>query len=92
VSGDNMILGLTPGTVGAFVGTDLAAGEGAFATYAECTAANCQDLPVEFDFAGGTLGVARDGGGVLGAIDDSGGEAFGGVSPTFRLSRVDPCR
>jgi hypothetical protein len=40
-----------PGTVG------YAASNGAFATFAECVAANLALSPLEFDFAGGKLGV-----------------------------------
>lgn len=90
VGGGNTILGLTPGTAGALIDSDPTIG-GAFMTYDECVAANCSDPPVDFDFTGGTLGVQRDGGGVLGAIDDVGGEAVGGKSRTFRLSRLDAC-
>jgi hypothetical protein len=45
----------------------------------------------ELYFAGGKLGILRDGGGVLGAIDDLGGEYEGGRSPTFRLSLLGAC-
>lgn len=90
VGNDTTVIAGAPGTVGAFVDPDPTLG-GAFATYAECVAANCDTPPLDFDFAGGTLGVQRDGGGVLGAIDDLGGESEGGRSPTFRLSRLDAC-
>jgi hypothetical protein len=89
---DGAAFAVTPGTTGTFAGpsTDDGIG-GAFMTYAECVEANC-DLPAfEFDFPGGKLGVGRDGGGV-GSVDDLGGEAEGGVSPTFRLYRMDGCR
>ena len=91
VGNDTTVIGLTPGTVGALLEGDPMAGGGAFKTYDECIKANCSDPPFDFMFGGGTLGVQRDGGGTLGAIDDLGGEAVGGHSPTFRLSRLDPC-
>jgi hypothetical protein len=91
VGDDGVPFTVTPGTVGAFIGGDPAAGGGGYATYAECVAANCDDPPLDFDFKGGKLGVGRDGGGVLGAIDDFGGELGGGTSPTFRLTLLDPC-
>jgi len=81
---------VAPGTVGALVGPDRSAAQGAFATCAECVAANCNVAPVDFDFKGGKLGVARDAGGI-GAIDDLGGESEGGRSPTYRLTRLDAC-
>jgi hypothetical protein len=90
IGGGTTIIGVTPGTTGYFVDPDPMIG-GAFMTYDECVAANCDDPPMDFDFAGGTLGVQRDGGGTLGAIDDLGGDAVGGKSPTFRLSRLDAC-
>ena len=79
-----------PGTIGSFVGGSAANGGGAYMTYAECVAANCDQPPFDFDYSGGKLGVARDGGGV-GSVDDLGGEVEGGRSPTFRLTRLDPC-
>jgi hypothetical protein len=74
-------------------GTELYpdAGIGEVYVYADCVAANCSQAPLDFDFAGGRLGILRDGGGVLGAIDDLGGEYEGGRSPTFRLSLLDAC-
>lgn len=90
VANDTEILGLTPGTVGIFDSDDETLG-GAFTNYEDCVAANCEQPPIDFDFAGGTLGVQRDGGGVLGAVDDAGGEMVGGRSPTFRLTRLDGC-
>jgi hypothetical protein len=90
VSDSGVPITFTPGSVGAWVGPDLDAGQGAALTYNECIAANCGiATPVDIDFAGGRLGVARDGGTVLGAIDDLGGEAVGGRSPTFRLTSLD---
>jgi hypothetical protein len=91
VADDSSVLTLTPGTSGVYVDSDPTIG-GAYATYAECVAANCTQPPIDFDFPGGTLGVQRDGGGTLGAVDDQGGEAMGGRSPTFRLSRLDGCK
>jgi hypothetical protein len=64
--------------------------DGAFTSYAACVAANCSVPPLDFDHAGGKLGILRDGV-TVGAIDDVGGETQGGRSPTFRLSRLDPC-
>lgn len=89
---DGTAFAVAPGTVGTFVGPSSDDGvSGAFMSYAECVEANC-DLPaLELDFPGGKLGIGRDGGGV-GSVDDLGGEAEGGVSPTFRLYRMDGCR
>jgi hypothetical protein len=84
------VFGLTPGTVGVFPGNDPMTG-GAFDTYAACVDANRNARPLDFTFEGGQLGVARDGGGVLGAVDDGIGESEGGRSPTFRLSRLEAC-
>ena len=74
-------------------GTELypPSGDGEAKTYAECVAFNCKLAPIDFDHSGGKLGVLRDGGGTLGAIDDATGESAGGRSPTFRLIRLDPC-
>lgn len=78
-----------PGTTGIFA--DSQPGQSsAFLTYDECVTANCHLEPVIFEFAGGKLGVRRDGVSV-GAVDDLGGEAVGGRSPTFRLDRMDTC-
>jgi hypothetical protein len=85
-----MAFAIPPGTVGSFVGGSEADGGGAYKTYAECVAANCDLPPFDFDYPGGKLGVARDGGGI-GSFDDLGGEAEGGRSPTFRLTRLDGC-
>lgn len=90
VGDGNVILGLTPGTAGVFADQDPDLG-GAFKTYDECVAANCKEPPLDFDFAGGTLSVQRDGGGALGAVDDATGASEGGRAPTFRLTRLDPC-
>lgn len=82
--GDNdTLIAVTPGTAG------VVPPLGAFATYAECVAANCLQAPSEFDFAGGTLGVRF--GGLPGTPWYSTGSAQGGRGPTFRLTRVDPC-
>ena len=64
---------------------------GAYPTYAECVAANCDVPPVDFDYAGGKLGLLREPGGALGAIDDLDGSDQGGRAPTFRLTRLDAC-
>ena len=78
---------LTPGTAGVSAGTGPYPFT-AYATYDECVAANCALPSVEFDFAGGVLGL-RLGGGIEFAYIS--GETVGGRAPTFRLSRLDPC-
>jgi hypothetical protein len=85
IGANGMTLIPTPGTEG------LTVDAGAFETYAKCVAANCNQAPLDFDFAGGKLGVARNGGTALAEFDDSDGSDVGGRGPTFRLSRVDPC-
>jgi hypothetical protein len=85
IGADGMALMPTPGTEGFSVDA------GAFETYAKCVAANCNQAPLDFDFAGGKLGVARNGGTALAEFDDSDGSDMGGRGPTFRLSRLDPC-
>jgi hypothetical protein len=86
IGADDAAFAFTPGT-------ELypETGVGEVASYAECVAANCDLAPLDFDFPGGKLGVLRDGGGTLGAIDDLGGESEGGRSPTFRLTLLDAC-
>lgn len=57
--------------------------------YASCVAANEGIPPVDFDFAGGKLGViAND----LAAGDNTTGESAGGVSPTWRITFLSACR
>jgi hypothetical protein len=85
IGADGMTLMPTPGTDGLTVDT------GSFETYAKCVAANCSQAPLDFDFAGGKLGVARNGGTALAEFDDSDGSDIGGRGPTFRLSRLDAC-
>jgi hypothetical protein len=86
IVGDNGPFLLTPGT-------ELwpETGDGEAQTYPECVTFNCKLAPVDFDFPGGKLGVLRDGGTALGAIDDATGAEAGGRSPTFRLTRLDAC-
>jgi hypothetical protein len=85
IGANGMTLMPTPGTDGFTVDA------GSFETYAKCVAANCGQAPLDFDFAGGKLGVARNGGTALAEFDDSDGSDMGGRGPTFRLSRLDPC-
>jgi hypothetical protein len=57
--------------------------------YASCVAANEGVPAVDFDFAGGQLGViAND----LAAGDNTTGESAGGVSPTWRITLLSACR
>jgi hypothetical protein len=60
-------------------------------TYAHCVAANCKEPPLDFDFAGGKLGLLRNGGTPFAEFDDLDGTTAGGRNPTFRLTRLDPC-
>jgi hypothetical protein len=85
IGADGIPLMPTPGTDGFTVDA------GAFETYAKCVAANCNQPPLEFDHAGGKLGIARNGGTALAEFDDSDGSSMGGRGPTFRLSRLDSC-
>jgi hypothetical protein len=85
IGADGSPLMPTPGTDG------LTVDAGTFETYAKCVAANCSQAPLDFDFAGGKLGVARNGGTAFAEFDDSDGSDMGGRGPTFRLSRLDPC-
>jgi hypothetical protein len=56
--------------------------------YASCVAVNQGTAPVDFDFAGGKLGViAND----LAAGDNTTGESAGGVSPTWRITYLSAC-
>lgn len=84
---DDELVVLTPGTGGVSVGTGPYPYT-AYATYEECVAANCALPSVDFDFAGGVLGL-RLGEGVPFAYIS--GETAGGRAPTFRLSHLDPC-
>jgi hypothetical protein len=85
IGANGMTLMPTPGTEGFSVDA------GAFETHAKCVAANCSQAPLDFDFAGGKLGVTRNGGTAFAEFDDSDGSDMGGRGPTFRLSRLDPC-
>jgi hypothetical protein len=59
------------------------------ASYADCVSANkAMDTPIDFDFAGGKLGLFVEDG-LPG--DDTGGQAMGGVSPTWKLSLLSGC-
>jgi hypothetical protein len=76
VSSGNAHIAPAPGTVGFFVTN------GAFSTFDACVTANVDDdAPLEFDFAGGVLG--------LWLADSPYGDNVAGVSgrsPTYRLS------
>lgn len=54
-----------------------------------CVTANCKEPPL--DFAGGKLGLMRNGGTAFAEFDDTDGTTMRGRSATFRLTRVDPC-
>lgn len=59
------------------------------ASYADCVSANkAMDAPLDFDFAGGKLGLFVED---LLAGDDVGGQSMGGVSPTWRLTALAAC-
>lgn len=60
---------IPPGTVGYLVG------QGAFATFDACVQANLQQAPVDFDFAGGTLGVWLEDGPYSDNVAGPGGRA-----------------
>jgi len=87
VAGSEPLL-TAPGTVGLFAGPGPEP-YGGFATYDECVAANRAVPPVDFDFAGGALGVMDGGDGT--SSDDVPGEMEGGRNPTFELTRLDAC-
>ncbi len=82
-----------PGTVGVFPGDAEAVSlGGAYTTFDECVAANlAHDAPVEFDFAGGKLGVWL--------LDDNYGDNLrgpdsgleGGGSPRWTLTLLGAC-
>lgn len=88
VDGTGAQIVMAPGTAGFLAGEGFEP-YGAFATYPECVAANCALAPVDFDFAGGTLGLLDTGD--TNPVDDERGEAAGGRSPTYRLTRLDAC-
>lgn len=75
-----VMIRVPPGTVGYFTSN------GAYATFAECVAAN-ELLPAdEFDFAGGKLGIwLQD----SNYGDNLAGE--GGVNPTWKLEKLGAC-
>lgn len=76
VVGDGSTIAAAPGTVG------FLEGQGGFATFDECVSANvASDAPLEFDFAGGTLGLRLADNPYA---DNAPGE--NGRSPTYRLS------
>lgn len=81
---------MAPGTEGTF------AGLGAFASYADCVAANLGEPGVTFGFAGGRLGLRLQSTPedllVMRFLLLEGGETQGGRSPTFRLTCVGGCR
>jgi hypothetical protein len=92
--GMDLILALAPGTVGA------CDADTAFESYGDCVAANCMLPPLDFDYPGGPIAIQRNGGADLepsilfnkeGPLDDLGGETVGGRSPTYRLTKLDPC-
>ena len=84
----NALVALAPGSIGIGVGAGTFPFS-AFETYDQCVAANCTSAAFDFDFAGGVLGV-RLGIGLL--FTYTSGDTAGGRNPTFRLSRLDPCR
>jgi len=75
VVADGVSLAPAPGTVG------FQQGQGAFASFDECVAANQSDAPLEIDFDGGTLGLQLDD---FPYTDNVEGES--GRNPTYRLS------
>ena len=82
VDAQNAFVAALPGLTGS------AADSGA-SDYASCVAANAGIPAVDFDFAGGKLGViAND----LAAGDNTTGESAGGVSPTWRITFLSACR
>lgn len=84
---EHMIV-MAPGTVGTFAG-----GLGAYFTYDECVAANVGRPSVSFHFEGGQLGLQLESlTPITTFINVEGGEAAGGVSPTFRLTCTGVCR
>jgi hypothetical protein len=76
VTSGNAQLGTAPGTVG------FLQGQGGFADFDACVSANlANDVPLEFDFAGGPIGLMLDDNPYT---DNVAGE--NGRSPTYRLS------
>ncbi len=82
VDGQNVFVAALPGLTGS-------AADSGTNDYASCIAANESIPAVDFDFAGGKLGViAND----LAAGDNTTGESAGGVSPTWRITFLSACR
>jgi hypothetical protein len=71
------IVGILPGIEGSGV-----------PKYADCVAASKKLPPLDFDFAGGKLGIFNND---TVQFDDVGGESQGGTSPTWRLSLLSAC-
>jgi hypothetical protein len=81
VTGDGAFVAALPGLTGS------AADSGAN-DYPSCVAAAKDTPPIDFDFAGGKLGVlAND----LAPGDNTTGESAGGVSPTWRITFLSSC-
>ena len=81
-------IAIAPGTAGVVVGEG---GEplGAYASYDECVAANLKLAPITFNTTqAGPIGVMNAGDS---STAKSPGEAVGGRSPSYRLTRLDPC-
>jgi hypothetical protein len=75
VQAANAPIAPAPGTIGFFVN------QGAFAAFDACVAANQNDAPLEFDWAGGPIGLWLED---APYTDNVGGE--NGRDPTYRLS------
>lgn len=73
------VLGVLPGTF-----APIAFGVTGYASYDDCVAANRALPPLDFDFAGGALGLWQND--VIPADNIA-----GATSPTWRLSRLDRC-
>jgi hypothetical protein len=69
-----------PGTLG------MMAGEGAFANFEDCTAANLQVPPMEFDHNGGPLGVW-----LADSPYSDNLPGLDGRNPRWRLTRLNDC-
>ena len=73
------VLGVLPGTV-----ATIAFGVTGYLNFDDCTAANRALPPLDFDFAGGKLGLWQN--------DWAPGDNLPGArNPTWRLSRLEPC-
>jgi hypothetical protein len=87
-SGDCVLVGATSADVVAVLPGTTAPPPG-IATYADCVTSNkAKDAPLDFDFAGGKLGLFVED---LLAGDDVGGASAGGVSPTWNLTALGAC-